>query len=158
MKGRFDETRIDDDHVLGGATYPVLEPKDGRLVTVQAPALNALNEKLRDDYVKDAVGRVERWNRIIQKAVVAFSLKVPHKAFNRRIGPLRRCAHRSGRQRGERGGMERAGRSVAAERRRPSFVASLMGRVAEPGKSRTGSPPARGINNQPVDFAYVRFN
>jgi benzoyl-CoA 2,3-dioxygenase component B len=34
-----------------------------------------------------------------------------------------------------------------------------MGRVAEPGKYANWiAPPARGINNQPVDFAYVRFN
>ena len=49
LKGRFDETKIDDDHLLAGATYPVLEIRDGRLATVEAPALNALNEKLRDD-------------------------------------------------------------------------------------------------------------
>src|SRR4051794_5445558 len=49
LKGRFEETKIDDDHVLTGATYPVLEIRDGRLSGYDAPALNALNEKLRDD-------------------------------------------------------------------------------------------------------------
>ncbi len=88
LKGRFDETKIDDDHLLTGAKYPVLEVRDGQLAAVQAPALNALNEKLRDDYVKDAAAGVERWNKIIEKAGIAFRLKVPHKAFNRRIGPL----------------------------------------------------------------------
>ena len=40
-----------------------------------------------------------------------------------------------------------------------AFVASLMGRVAEPGKYANWiAPPARGINNQAVDFEYVRFN
>ena len=39
-----------------------------------------------------------------------------------------------------------------------AFVASLMGRVAEPGKFANWiAPPARGINNQAVDFEYVRF-
>jgi benzoyl-CoA 2,3-dioxygenase component B len=34
-----------------------------------------------------------------------------------------------------------------------------MGRVAEPGKFANWiAPPSRGINNQAVDFAYVRFN
>ncbi len=54
----------------------------------QAPALNALNEKLRDDYVKDAQAGIERWNKIIEKSGVAFRLRAPHKAFNRKIGPL----------------------------------------------------------------------
>src|SRR5512141_1553432 len=88
LKGRFEETKIADDHQLTGATYSVLEVRDGRLVTVEAPALNALNEKLRDDYIRDAAAGVERWNRIIAKTGVPFTLKVPHKAFHRRIGPL----------------------------------------------------------------------
>ena len=39
-----------------------------------------------------------------------------------------------------------------------AFVASLMGRVVEPGKFANWiAPPAMGINKQPVDFEYVRF-
>ena len=39
-----------------------------------------------------------------------------------------------------------------------AFVASLMGRVIEPGKFAGWiSPPVMGINRQPVDFEYVRF-
>jgi benzoyl-CoA 2,3-dioxygenase component B len=38
------------------------------------------------------------------------------------------------------------------------FVQSLMGRVVEPGKFANWiSPPAAGINQQPLDFEYVRF-
>ena len=57
-----------------------------------------------------------------------------------------------------------AERGAARSRREPSaedraFVASLMGRVAEPGKFANWiAPPSRGINNQPVEFEYVRFN
>src|SRR6201993_795774 len=64
LKGRFDEAHIDDDHVLEGATYPVLDLVGGRLSERQAPALNALNERLRDRYVKDTIGGVGRWNRV----------------------------------------------------------------------------------------------
>ena len=40
-----------------------------------------------------------------------------------------------------------------------AFVASLMGRVVEPGKFAGWiAPPLIGINRQPVDFEYVRFN
>jgi benzoyl-CoA 2,3-dioxygenase component B len=39
------------------------------------------------------------------------------------------------------------------------FVSSLMGRVVEPGKFANWiAPPAMGINRQPVNFEYVRFN
>jgi benzoyl-CoA 2,3-epoxidase subunit B len=159
LKGRFDETRIDDDHVLSNVSYPVLEVHDGRLTTAQAPALNALNEKLRDDYVRDAAAGVERWNKVLEKHSIRFRLKVPHKAFHRRIGPLAVAKISPD------GEVLSAVEWVAnvdswlpsaADR---AFVASLMGRVAEPGRFANWiAPPARGINNQPVDFEYVRFN
>ena len=40
-----------------------------------------------------------------------------------------------------------------------AYVASLMGRVTEPGKFANWiAPPVMGINRQPVDFDYVRFS
>ena len=104
---------------------------------------------------------VERWNRDHRQARAFRSrLKVPHKAFHRRIGPLAAANVDPGRQRrvGGRVGsaVPTAGCRARADR---AFVASLMGRVVEPGKFANWiAPPARGINNQPVDFEYVRFN
>jgi benzoyl-CoA 2,3-epoxidase subunit B len=159
LKGRFDETKIDDDHLLAGATYPVFEVHDGRLAVVQAPALNALNEKLRDDYVKDAVAGIERWNKIIDKCGVAFRLRAPHKAFNRKIGPLASVrVDPVGNVVSETDWAQRHASWLPSETDR-AFVASLMGRVAERGKFANWiAPPSRGINNQPVDYEYVRFN
>ena len=158
LKGRFDETKIDDDHVLAGAMYPVLEIRDGRLATSEAPALNALNEKLRDDYVRDAVAGIERWNKVIEKQGIPMRLKAPHKAFHRRIGPLA-AAHVD-----PDGNVISAGEWAAkADQWLPSaadraFVASLMGRVVEPGRFANWiAPPARGVDNKPADFTYVRF-
>jgi benzoyl-CoA 2,3-dioxygenase component B len=159
LKSRYEEGKRDDDHILKGRTYKVLEVLDGQLREKEVPMLNALNEVLRDDYIKDSVAGVERWNKVIEKAGVPFKLKVPHKAFHRQIGAL--------------AGMKVApdGRPIsevewAAHEREwlPSsddraFVASLMGRVVEPGKFAGWiAPPAIGINRQPVDFEYVRFN
>jgi benzoyl-CoA 2,3-dioxygenase component B len=40
-----------------------------------------------------------------------------------------------------------------------AFVASLMGRVVEPGQFANWiAPPVMGINRQSADFDYVRFN
>jgi benzoyl-CoA 2,3-dioxygenase component B len=158
LKGRFDERRIDDDHRLADTTYPVLEARPEGLVSVEAPALNALNETLRDDFIRDATGGAGRWNRLIEKAGLPQRLAVPHKAFHRKIGPLAAV------------NVDPSGRVVdaatwakherewlpSAEDR--AFVASLMGRVVEPGRFAGWiAPPARGINQQPVDFEYVRF-
>ena len=158
LKGRFEEEKRSDDHVLKGQSYGVLEVRGDRLVEKPVPMLNALNEVLRDDYIKDSIGGVERWNRVIEKAGIPFRLKVPHKAFHRRIGTLSgvrvapdgRIVSEAEWQAGERDWLP-----TEADR---AFVASLMGRVVEPGRFAGWiAPPASGINRQPLDFEYVRF-
>jgi len=159
LKGRFDETKIADDHRLSGAMYPVLEIRDGKLVTGEAPALNALNEKLRDDYIRDAVAGIERWNKIIEKQGIPLRLKAPHKAFHRRIGPLAAAnIDPDGNVVSAADWAANLGRWLPSDSDR-AFVASLMGRVVEPGRFANWiAPPARGVHSQPVEFEYVRFN
>ena len=158
LKGRYEEGKRDDDHILKGNTYKVLEVQNGQLLEKEVPMLNALNEVLRDDYIKDSVAGVERWNKVIEKAGIPVRLKVPHKAFHRNIGAL------AGVKLSPEGGVV----SEAEWNARQSewlptpedraFVASLMGRVVEPGKFAGWiAPPVMGINRQPVDFEYVRF-
>ena len=159
LKGRFEETKLTDDHQLRHASYPVLEVVDGGLRTREAPALNALNERLRDDYIRDSAGGVGRWNKIIQKAGIDFELKLPHKAFNRRIGTLSNVkVAPDGRVVSETEWTARVNEWLPSAEDR-AFVASLMGRVTEAGKFASWiAPPAAGINKQPVNFEYVRFN
>jgi benzoyl-CoA 2,3-dioxygenase component B len=158
LKGRFEEGKRADDHRLHEATYDVLEVVDGKLVTKAAPMLNALNEVLRDDFIKDSVAGIGRWNRVLEKAGVDFRLVVPHKAFNRRIGTLANTrVSPDGRVIGEDEwkAHEREWLPTPEDR---AFVASLMGRVTTPGKFANWiAPPAMGINKQPIDFEYVRF-
>ena len=89
IKGRYMETKIEDDHLLSGATYPVLKMIDGQLRMVDEPALTALNMRLRDDYVKDCQGGVSRWNKVIEKAGINFKLTLPSVAFHRHIGEFK---------------------------------------------------------------------
>ncbi len=158
LKGRYEEGKRTDDHVLKDQSYKVLEVHGGQLAEKEVPMLNALNEVLRDDYIKDSIAGVDRWNKVIEKAGIPFRLQVPHKAFHRNIGALAGIK------------MSPEGRVVSeaewaakkdewlpsAEDR--AFVASLMGRVVEPGKFANWiAPPVMGINRQPMDFEYVRF-
>jgi benzoyl-CoA 2,3-dioxygenase component B len=159
LKGRYEEGKRTDDHQLRGQTYRVLEVKNGQLVEKEAPMLNALNEVLRDDYIKDSIAGVERWNKIIEKAGIPFRLKAPHKAFHRNIGALSQVkVSPDGRV------VSEAEWAMNVDSWLPSatdraFVASLMGRCVEPGKFANWiAPPVMGINRQPVDFEYVRFN
>jgi len=159
LKGRYTERKRDDDHVLKNDSYPVLELRDGKLVEKEVPMLNALNEVLRDDYIRDTVSGVKRWNRIIKKTGVDFKLSVPHKGFNRKIGALAEVH------------VSPDGDVLSDEQWRqnednwlPSamdreYVGSLMGRVVEVGKFANWiAPPPIGINRQPVNFEYIRFN
>ena len=159
LKGRFREERITDDHVLKEATYPVLEVGGGELVGRDAPALNALNERLRDDFVADSISGVDAWNSLLKKRGIEFHLTVPHKAFNRQIGPL------AGAKISPQGRIVSAAewdskvREWLPSREDRDFVQSLMGRVVEPGRFANWiSPPSAGINGQPVECEYVRFN
>ncbi len=103
---------------------------------------------------------MERGNRVIEKAGISFRLRLPHKGFHRAIGNF------GGRYISPEGEVlpeeawkthQSAWLPSAADE---SFVQSLMaGRVIEPGKSANWiAPPIRGINTQPLNFEYVRFN
>jgi benzoyl-CoA 2,3-dioxygenase component B len=159
LKGRYEEGKRLDDHVLKGQTYKVLESRGGQLVDKEVPMLNALNEVLRDDYIKDSVAGVERWNRVLDKACIPLKLKVPHKAFHRNIGALSGIkVSPDGRVVSDAEWQARVNEWLPNGDDR-AYVASLMGRVVEPGKFANWiAPPVMGINRQPADFDYVRFN
>jgi benzoyl-CoA 2,3-epoxidase subunit B len=158
LKGRFEESKRDDDHVLKDRTRRILEARDGALVEREVPMLNGLNGVLRDDFIKDSVGGVERWNRVIDKAGLPHRLRLPHQAFHRNIGSL------AGVKATPEGEVIDAARwDARRDDWLPSssdraFVASLMGAVTAPGKFANWiAPPPLGVNRQPIDFEYVRF-
>ncbi len=159
LKGRYEETKRDDDHLLKGGQYKILDIANGQLVEREVPMLNALNEVLRDDYIRDSVAGVARWNRVLEKAGLAFRLVTPHKAFNRHIGTFAgQKVSPDGRVISEAEWAANVRNWLPSEEDR-AYVASLMGRVVEPGKMANWiAPPPVGINRQPVDFEYVRFN
>ncbi|HCP78349.1 MAG: benzoyl-CoA 2,3-epoxidase subunit BoxB [Pusillimonas sp.] len=159
LKGRHEEGKRSDDHLLKNDTYPVLEVHNGELREIEVPMLNALNEVLRDDYIRDSVAGVKRWNKVLEKAGIDFRLTVPHKAFNRRIGTLSGIrVSPDGTVLTEEQWNANVDKWLATDEDR-AYVASLMGRVVEPGKFANWiAPPPMGINRQPLDFEYVRFS
>jgi len=159
LKGRYEETKRNDDHLLKGDSYKILEVANGQLVEREVPMLNSLNEVLRDDYIRDSVAGIGRWNRVIEKAGLAFRLAAPHKAFNRHIGTFSGIkVSPDGQLLSETEWAANVNNWLPSEEDR-AYVASLMGRVIEPGKMANWiAAPSIGINRQPVDFDYVRFN
>ena len=160
VKGRYLETRVDDDHVLTNATYEIETVEDGRIVKKAVPALQALNERLRQDYIDDCAKGVLRWNKAIERAGVPFELKLPHRAFDRQIGAFAGMrVSPDGKVLSEAEWQAGKDRWLPTDEDR-AYVTSLMGpAVTQPGRfAHWIAPPARGINNQPADFEYVRFN
>ncbi len=158
LKGRFGENKIDDDHQLTDALYPVLKFIDGKIVREEVPALTALNMRLRDDYTEDCAKGVERWNKIIAKEGIDFRLELSHVAFNRDIGEFR-DVHATPK------GIILSDADWAATRDDylPSrddlaFLNSLMKQETEPGKYAGWiAAPKVGIDNKPGDFEYVEI-
>src|SRR6266853_529197 len=160
LKGRFRETKLEDDHLLRDAMYPVSEVVGNKINTKQVAALTALNERLRDDYIEEIQAGVSRWQRVIDEAGIPFRLTLPHKGFHREIGNF--TGHF----------ISPTGEILTEEQWKshefkwlPSsedyaYVQSLMsGRVAELGKFANWiAPPVKGVNGKPLDFQYVRFN
>lgn len=102
---------------------------------------------------------LKRWNKVIEKAGFDFRLQVPHKIFNRKIGALsglRVSPEGKPISEAEWAANENAWLPTSGDR---MFVASLMKCVLGPGKFASWiAPPCMGINRQPIDFEYVRFN
>ena len=122
IKGRFNEANLKgDDHVLQDATYGVTRVVDGKLVEEQVPALRAINSRLLDDYIADCQGGVERWNKVIEKAGIAFKFVSAAQRVQPQDRRVRGQPHQP-RGRGSDGGaMAGRERPLAAQRRRHGF-------------------------------------
>jgi len=158
LKGRFEETKKQDDHQLKDATYGVAELDGERIVTREEGALVSLNERLRDDYVADCARGVARWNEVIKKHGIDFELRLPHRAFHRAIGIFADVRVSPDGQVISQAGWDAKHCDWLPTEEDKAFIQSLMRPVTEPGKFANWiAPPARGINGQPVDFEYVRL-
>src|SRR5215213_3364213 len=158
IKGRFQETKIDDDHKLEKSTCPVLKLVDGEIKRVDEPALTAINMRLRDDYTADCQRGLDRWNKIIEKTGVAWKFELPSVAFHRQIGEFKDIhATPDGKL------IDAASWQKNKDQWLPSkddgdFIISLMKPVTEPGKFASWiAPPRVGIDNKPGDFEYVKI-
>jgi benzoyl-CoA 2,3-epoxidase subunit B len=158
VKGRWQETRRDDDHALIGAERSMTVVDDGRLATKTVPLLNALNVDLRDEYIADCMRGVKRWNQVLAEAGLPHRLSLPHEGFHRKVGAY--AGHHISPD-GE--VLDAATWEARSKDWLPSpedraAVASLMRPEYEPGRFAGWiTPPRTGINEQPVEFDYVHL-
>jgi benzoyl-CoA 2,3-dioxygenase component B len=158
IKGRYREDRLKDDHQLEGATYPVLRLVDGKIQSVEAPALSALNMRLRDDYVVDCNAGVGRWNKVIEGFGIPFQIKLPNVAFHRHIGEFSSIkADVDGNMLSDAEWASRRSDYLPSDSDK-DFIESLMQPQFEVGKYASWiAPPKVGIDNKPGEFEYVKI-
>lgn len=157
LKGRDKEQSHYDDHVELTSAYDMEVFENGRIVRKPIPSRNAMNEMLRDAYIKDNQRGVDRWNKVIAKHGIDFEITLPHRRFNRSLGIY--AGHH----------FDPQGNPISEEQfeaKRSEWlpteadkvhVKSLMTPVLERGKiAQWLAPPVRGINGQPFDYEYIR--
>jgi benzoyl-CoA 2,3-dioxygenase component B len=133
-------------------------PSNGKLVEEEVPLRNAMNEVLRDEYVKDCQRAVDRWNKSIAKAGLSgVTMMLPNRRFHRGVGPFSSVfASPEGDLMSAEDFAKKQAEWLPTEADF-AYVRSLMVPVYEPGKMASWvASPAKGIDGLPLDYAYVR--
>ncbi len=157
LKGRFREPLYEEHRALEDS-YPMVVARDGRLTTFEVPLRHAVNEILRDDYIKDCQRVVAGWNRRLEQHGSPRRLTLPSRRFHRHQGIHADQA------------FDPAGQPISSEqfaRARDgwllgeadnAYLRELMQPVTAPGRvARWIAPPRKGIGVQGRDFEYVRM-
>jgi benzoyl-CoA 2,3-dioxygenase component B len=158
LKGRAKEERYED-HVALEAAKTITVPRNGVLVDESVPLRNAMNEVLREEYIDDSQRGMDKWNRLLAEAGIAFRFALPSRRFHRNGGVYAGLR------------FDPAGEMIAeadwTARRDEwlpnagdkAYIASLMKPVYERGKmAQWIAAPKHGIKGRPADFEYVRLD
>ncbi|MGO1166183.1 MAG: benzoyl-CoA 2,3-epoxidase subunit BoxB [Janibacter sp.] len=159
LKGRWQETRRKDDHILLDDEREMNYIEDGEIKTKTVPMISALNLDLRDEYVLDCENGVRRWNQALEDAGLDERLTIPHEGFHRQVGVY--AGHHvspDGEVLDDAMWEARVGDWIPSDEDRAK-VAELMVPVYEYGKfaSWINEPPT-GINGQPIEYDYVHLS
>lgn len=157
LKGRAKEEKFPD-HVALAGHYPMEVPDSGGFKHEDVPLRSAMNEVLRDSYVEDCQRGVDRWNKVLAEAGLSERLSLPSRRFHRRQGIFaERYFDPSGNPISEELWNGRKDEWLPSESDR-RYIKNLQARpVTAPSEMANWiAPPARGVNNKPIDFQYVR--
>jgi len=157
LKGRAKESTYEDHKALDG-TYRMSLMKDGAVVEDDVPLRNAMNEVLRDEYADDCQRGVDRWNKRLAEADIAFRFALPSKRFHRHIGLYANMPFSpEGRLLSQSEYDQSKDKWIPSEADR-DYVRSLMQSVTEPGKIANWlGKPKSGIKGLPFEYEYVRL-
>jgi len=158
LKGRWQETRRKDDHVLLDDARMMSYVEDGEIKEKEVRMLSALNLDLRDEYAADCANGVRRWNQELEDAELEDRLLLPHEGFNRKVGVYAgHFVSPEGEVLDEATYEQQLGDWLPTPEDRQA-VADLMVPEYEYGKFASWiAAPKTGINDQPVEFDYVHL-
>jgi len=151
LKGRAKESTYEDHKALDG-TYRMSLMKDGAVVDDDVPLSNAMNEVLRDEYADDCQRGLDRWNKRLAEADIAFRFALPSKRFHRHIGLYANMPFSpEGRLLAQAEYDKNKDKWIPSEADR-DYVRSVMHAVTEPGKIANWiGKPKSGIKGLPFE-------
>ncbi len=160
LKGRYREgDGIYKDPKALEQTYPMQVPEDDHLVQKEIPLRRAMNALLVDAYLADCKRILSRWNRDLERLDVDFRVTLPSHKFHRHQGIYATSYFTTEGDMITHDEWERRRDDWLPTQADTEYVASLMKPVHERGKIANWiSPPARGTNDKPWDFEYVKFH
>ncbi len=158
LKARAHEARDYEDHAAKTGHYDLEVLKNGQLVKESIPLRNAMNEILRDDYIKDNEKGLNKWNIELQKHHIQHTLYLPHRRFNRTVGLYSDHHFDPQGHLISKDQWEESKTHWLPSKEDRAFVKSLMKPVTERGHYASWiAPPLKGINALPNDFEYVKI-
>ncbi len=158
LKGRAYEEKNYERHDALDEGYSIMKWDGEKLVNEDVPLRNAMNEILRTDYWNDNVRQAGIWTKTAAKHGFDFTFSIPDRRFNRKIGMYADAFFSpEGEPISEEVWNERKLEWLPTPEDE-TYVKSLMVKCHEPGKYAGWiAPPSKGINNQTVDFEYVKM-
>jgi benzoyl-CoA 2,3-dioxygenase component B len=158
LKGRYKEQDQYTDHLAADEIFTLMVVEDGQPKPRAVPLRNALNEVLRQEYVKDCEKGLARWNNSLAGEGISERLFLPNPRFHRHVGEY--AGHH----------FDIHGNLISKEEfeQRNSewlptledreYVRSLMHPVTELGQIANWiAPPVSGVKGKPFEFEYVRL-
>ena len=157
LKGRWKEAKDYTDHSALEQIKIIQKMDNGQLTDAEIPLRNAMNEVLREDYMKDCATVVKIWNRSLERAGSSFRVSLPHSRFFRRQGIYKdEFFDLQGQPISAEAWHAKRDQWLPTEADR-TYVRSLMTPVHNPGQCANWiAAPKRGINGMPFEYEYVR--
>ncbi|MCB9833890.1 MAG: benzoyl-CoA 2,3-epoxidase subunit BoxB [Planctomycetes bacterium] len=158
LKGRAHEEKNYERHDALDEGYAIAKWDGKSLVNEDVPLRNAMNEVLRTDYWNDNAKQAVVWTKTTASFDIPFEFSIPDRRFNRKIGMYADGFFTpAGEPIDEATWNARRGEWLPTPEDE-AYVKALMVKCHEPGKYAGWiAPPSKGINDQGVDFEYVKM-